>query len=448
MGGTDATNGSSSAETEELARLRAERDALRAQLTKKERQERGGRGRTTLVVILVLLSCLAFTLAVPAVWTRRTLSDTDRYVATVAPIIENESVTDALSLRISDEVITVLDPETVAADALPERAQILASPIANAVEGFIEDRVNQVVASDRFAEFWANANRFVHSQIQAVLRGDDGALVTQDGQIVLNLIPVINEVLERIEASAGNLLGKDVTLPDISDAEVPEAAREKLESALGIALPADLGQIVIYEADKLQAVRDATTTAHRAVFLVFGLMLIFTAAALWVSKRRRRTLLQLSTGMLVGLVIVRRSVMYAQDQIVDLARNRDAAQAIVDDLMRGLFSLTQMLMIVLLLVIVIALITGPYGWAVSLRRHSVAFFSTIVETAGGVSRDDATVAWVRSHHDALKFGGIIVGVLFLLLVDVSWVAFFVLVGLIVLWELAVSRITADEPASP
>ena len=121
MGGTDPANGSSSAETEELARLRAERDALRAQLTKKEKQERGGRGRRTLVAVLVLLSCLAFTLAVPAVWTRRTLSDTDRYVATVAPIIENESVTDALSQRISGEVITVLDPETVAADALPER---------------------------------------------------------------------------------------------------------------------------------------------------------------------------------------------------------------------------------------------------------------------------------------------------------------------------------------
>ncbi len=214
---------------------------------------------------------------------------------------------------------------------------------------------------------------------------------------------------------------------------------------MGIALPADLGQIVIYEADKLQAVRDATTTAHRAVFLVFGLMLLFTAAALWVSKSRRRTLLQLSTGMLVGLVIVRRSVIYAQDQIVDLARNRDAAQAIVDDLMRGLFSLTQMLMIALLLVIVIALITGPYGWAVSLRHRGVALYSAVVQSAQGRARDEATVAWVRSHQDALKFGGIIAGVLILLLVDMSWVAFFVLVGLIVLWELAVFRIAADEP---
>ena len=447
-----ATNGpgvSRANELEELAVVRAERDALRIELEAKQKRRRGGRGRRVLAAVLVLLSCLAFTAAVPAVWTRRTLSNTDRFVGTVAPIIEHDSVTDSLSQRISAEIITLVDPESLAASALPPRARALAPPVANAVEGFIEDRVNEVIASDRFAQFWANANRFIHTQIQRVLRGEGETLTTRDGQIVLNLIPAVNEVLARIESRGGDLLGRDVSLPEISDAEVPEAARQKLEAALGVTIPADLGQIVIYRADKLEAVRNAVQTFHRAIFLVVALTILLVAAALLVSRARRRTLLQLSAGMLVGLVIVRRSVMYAQDEIVDLAKpeNRDTAQAIVDDLMRGLFSLTQSVMIVLLLVIATALVTGPYGWAVSLRRRCAALLSAIVQSAQGASRDEATVAWVLSHRDALRFGGVIAAVLLLLVVDLSWVGFFVLVGLVVLYELALSRF-ADEAPRP
>ena len=387
-----ATNGpgvSRANELEELAVVRAERDALRIELEAKQKRRRGGRGRRVLAAVLVLLSCLAFTAAVPAVWTRRTLSNTDRFVGTVAPIIEHDSVTDSLSQRISAEIITLVDPESLAASALPPRARALAPPVANAVEGFIEDRVNEVIASDRFAQFWANANRFIHTQIQRVLRGEGETLTTRDGQIV------------------------------------------------------------IYRADKLEAVRNAVQTFHRAIFLVVALTILLVAAALLVSRARRRTLLQLSAGMLVGLVIVRRSVMYAQDEIVDLAKpeNRDTAQAIVDDLMRGLFSLTQSVMIVLLLVIATALVTGPYGWAVSLRRRCAALLSAIVQSAQGASRDEATVAWVLSHRDALRFGGVIAAVLLLLVVDLSWVGFFVLVGLVVLYELALSRF-ADEAPRP
>ena len=445
MVGTEGMGDSSANELEDLAAVRAERDALKAEL-KAKKWHRGGRGRKTLVAAFLLLSCLAFTLAVPAVWTRRTLSDTDRYVGTVAPIIDHDSVTDALSQRISAEIITLVDPESLAETALPPRALALAPAVANAVESFVEDRVNEVVASDRFAEFWANANRFTHTQIQAVLRGDGEILSTQDGQIVLNLIPVINEVLVRIETSGGDLLGRDVSLPEVSDAEVPEAARQKLESALGVTIPADFGQIVIYEADKLGAVQDAAKTFHRLVFIIVALAILLAAAALWVSKARRRTLLQLSTGMLVGLVVVRRSVIYAQDQIIDLAKveNRDAVQAIVDDLMRGLFSLTRGVMMVLLLVIAVALVTGPYGWAVSLRRRCAALYSAIVGSAQGMTRDEATVAWVRSHHDALRFGGVIVAALLLLFVDVSWVVLFVLVGLVVLYELALARVVGES----
>ena len=444
-------NSTPEVELDEVAALKAERDALAAELETTKKKRRGGRGRRVFVAVLVLLSCLMFTVAVPATWTRRTLSNTDNYVATVGPIIEHDSVTDALSLKISAEIITLLDVDSIAATALPPRAALLAGPITGAVEDFVVDRVNEVISSDRFAEFWVNANRFVHTQIQAVIRGQVGAAVTtEDGQIVLNLLPIINEVLVRIEERGGDLLGKDVDLPEISDGEVPEEARAKLETALGVTIPPDLGQIVIYESDKLEAVQDAAKTAHKVVFLVVGLALLLAIAALAISKSRRRTLLQLSAGMLVGLVLIRRSLMYAQDQIVDLAKpeNRDAMEAIVDDLMAGLFSYTRWIMIVLLSIMVIALVTGPYGWAVSLRRRSAALYSATVSSAQGASKDEATVAWVRAHYDALRFGGVIVAVLLLLLFDVSWVVFFILVGLVVLYELALTRFADDSAEAP
>ena len=423
---------------EELARTKAKR-------------RRGGRTRRIITGFLVFLTCLVFTLAITAGWTRRTLFNTGQYVRTVTPLIEHPSVTEGLSERITAELMAVIDAPGLAAEALPLRAQLLIGPIVGSIEDFMQDQVNELLASDRFAEFWVNANRFAHTQIMAVLHGEEGAsLSTADGTVTLNLLPVINEVLVRVEERAGGLLGKDIDLPEVSGGELPEEARAKLEAALGRDLPDNLGEIVIFESDKLEAAQDGLELIDRSVIILLVLAVLLIALTLWISRSRRRTTIQICVGVLIGMVAMRRLVIYIQEQAVDLAKpsNQDAMRDIVDDLMRNFFRLTAFVIAIGLVVMAIALITGPYPWAVKLRRRTRELATSLTSTVQSRAHDDSTTAWVRAHRDALMAGGAIFLVLMVLWLDLSWIGFFLLAALVGAFELAVVRIGRDDTDEP
>jgi hypothetical protein len=432
---------------------------LKAQLHKaeeelaqvKSKEPKKHRTRSFLTGLLVVLTSLIFTLAITAGWTRRTLFNTDQYVRTVAPIVEHDSVQRVLSERLTAELLLLINADDLAAEALPPRAQILSGPIVGAIEDFVGDRVRERLSSDQFAERWANINRFAHTQIIAVLRGEGGAvLATDNGTVTLNLLPVINEILARVEERAGGLVGQDVDLPEIEDGEVPEEARAKIEAALGVDVPEDFGEIVVFQSDKLEAAQDGLELIDRAVLVLLILAVLLIPLTLWASRRRRRTLIQLCVGILLGMVLVRRLVMFVQDQAVDLAKpeNQDAAQAIVDDLMRNFFRLTAYLIAIGLAVILIALITGPYPWAVKLRSRTRALAVGASGAVKGRAQDDDTTEWVQAHRDLLMAGGAILLVLMLLVFDLSWIGFFLVTAIVGLFELAVYRIGHDASPDP
>jgi len=54
--------------------------------------------------------------------------------------------------------------------------------------------------------------------------------------------------------------------------------------------------------------------------------------------------------------------------------------------------------------------------------------------------DDPVVAWVGGHREVLQAGGIIAGILALLVLDLSWLGLFLVVALVVAFELVVQRL--------
>ena len=159
---------------------------------------------------------------------------------------------------------------------------------------------------------------------------------------------------------------------------------------------------------------------------MFLLILIplLVAASLLVSTRRRRTLIQLATGAAVGLVVIRRIAIILRDDLferVDTERF-PSVRVLTDELMDSLFRYTGILLAIVLLTALIALITGPYPWAVTVRgwvrdgaRGIAAAFS------GRATPDTARSRWLRDHRDGLMLGGAIVAVALLLLFDLSLV---------------------------
>ena len=416
----------------EVEALRQDRDRLQAELDASKRGRTKTRWRV-ITVILVALSVLTFAAAVPGVWAKRTLLNTDRYVATVGPLAEDPAVQEYIARTVTTEVFEALDVEGRLESTLQERADrlaFLAGPITNAVQGFVQDKVQDLVASPAFATFWTEANRFTHEQVLAVLSGDAGPLQVEGTKVVLNLLPFVNEGLKAVSGVASQLIGRTITLPEISANEVPADAIAKIESALNVELPDRFGTITVYDGDELGDVQRAVDLFQKAVILLALLFLVFGAAAVWISSRRRRTLLQLMTGLALVLVLERRFAIAEANHIVGLARpeNQAAARDVVDSVLSSLLTYTARLLWVVVLVALIALLSGPYPWAVAIRRWTVELWRAGVGAARGAELPSAP-AWVVAHRDVLMLGAAALAVLVLLLADLS-VGWFLVIALI------------------
>ena len=448
-------NGSQERSPEELEaeveRLRAERHELEERVeTLEARPVKRRRMRRIATPVFVALSIIVFTVTVPAAWGARTVLNTDRYVATVAPLADDPAVQASIATKLTDQVFSALNVEGTLSDALGalgERATVLAGPLTIAVKGFVRDQVERVVASEAFKTFWVEANRFVHTQVLAILRGDTETITTREGKVLLNLLPLVNLALGSIDAVASDLVGRDVTLPAISQSDVPSASIARLEQALGIDLPDDYGQIVVYDSEELAALQQLLYTFERLLVLLLVLTPILVAASLWVSTRRRRTLIQLTVGAAVGLVIVRRIAIISRDNLFERVDTQrfPSVRVLTDELMASLFRYTAILLAVVLATALVALITGPYPWALTVRgwvrdwaRGVAAAFS------GEPLPDTGRVRWIRAHRDGLMLGGALLAVALLLLFDLSLWGFVIAGIVIALYEIALARV-GHEP---
>jgi len=438
----------------ELKRVEAERDELEARVeTLETRPEKRHRMRRIFTPILVALSIVVFTVTVPAVWGARTVLNTDRYVATVAPLAEDPAVQESIATRLTDQVFLALDVQGTLSSILAEigeRATVLAAPLTTAVRGFVQDQVLKVVQSDAFQTFWVQANTFVHTEVLAILRGEGDTVTVRQGKVLLNLLPLVNLALGSIQQVASDLVGRDVTLPTIQPGEAPNESIAKLEQALGVDLPDVYGQIVVYDSEDLEALQQALYTSERLLVLLLILIPILVGASLWVSTRRRRTLIQLAAGAAVGLVVVRRIAIISRDSLFDRVDTErfPSVRVLADELTESLFRTTAVLLAIVLLTLLIALITGPYPWAVTARgwvrdgaRGIAAAFS------GQATPDTARTRWLRDHRDGLMLGGAVVAVLVLLVFDLSLWGFVIAGIVLALYELALSRLGHEPDGS-
>jgi hypothetical protein len=374
-------------------------------------------------------------------------------VATVGPLAEDPAVQASIATKLTDQVFLALNVEGTLSSVLGEigeRATVLAAPLTTAVKGFVRDQVLKVVQSDAFQTFWVRANTFVHTQVVALLRGDAQDVTVREGKVLLNLLPLVNLALGSIQRVATDLVGRDVTLPTIQEGEAPNESITKLEQALGISLPDSYGQLVVYDTEDLAALQQAVSTLERLLVLLLVLIPVLVAASLWVSTRRRRTLIQLAAGAAVGLVVIRRIAIISRDSLferVDTERF-PSVRVLTDELMESLFRTTAVLLAIVLLTLLIALITGPYPWAVTGRGWVRDGARGIAAASSGhATPDTGRARWLRDHRDGLMLGGAIVAVLVLLLFDLSLWGFVIAGIVLALYELALSRLGHEPDGS-
>jgi hypothetical protein len=434
-------------ERQQIERQKTELASLHQQLdTRGRRHRRITLTRQIVAAVLAFLAALGLTLSVIGVWAGRTTLNTDRWVETVTPLSQDPAVRAAVSTYSADQIFSTLNVEQRVKEALPPKAAFLSSPLTDQVHGFVQGAVTKALASPQFAELWPAINRVAHQQIMAILDNNGKVVQTSGNTVTLNLLPVVNNVLSSLQQQVPTLFGKTVSLPTITNGQIPAGLQTKIESALGVTLPANFAAIPIYQGDQLSAAQTAVVQIKRGLTLFVIGTILALLLALWVSPKRRRTTLQMGLWLVIDVVALTSVLRAVRTQLIDQVPAgvyRAGVDATVQIVFVTLRERGTQLLWLGILIAVVAYLAGPGRAAVALRGWAVLAWNFLSERArryGEVAIADGP-GFARARLDPLRIGGLVVaGVLILFFT--SWTGLFWIALFLGLYELLVTVVAA------
>ena len=180
------------------------------------------RARTVSAVICFLLAAILTTPAAVAFWGQRTLTDPQRYIETVGPLVNSAEVQDAIGTAAIQTFEKQVNVEAILDDVFSQvltdrpRLQRLVGPIASGVNSLIEREVRSFIASDTFADLWLAAQTRAQQAFMRIMEGDSsGAISLQGDQVVLDIGDVLEQVKQRLIARGLTVL-QNVPIPDVN----------------------------------------------------------------------------------------------------------------------------------------------------------------------------------------------------------------------------------------
>ena len=285
-----------------IEELEAENDALREQDTVQRPASAGlqasaGRPRkqrgwawTLLATVLIVIGAVLAPVALVASWSKVALTDTERFVATYAPLAADPQI----QAYITDQALTVINQQidipSITADVIDgitdlgtgpratEALQLLKGPAASGVQSLLENGVTSFVESEAFANVWATALRVSHTQFVKAMGSDPQAAlqVGDDGSIGIQLGPII-------EAVKSALLDRGISLAN----QIPEVDRT----------------IVVAQSDALGSLRLAYSLAVTAGAWLPWIAILFLALGVLVARRRAIALIWAAIALALSMAL-------------------------------------------------------------------------------------------------------------------------------------------------
>jgi len=297
--------------------------------------------------VLVVLAAIIGLVSALNIWVKRQALSDENWANASSKLLENDEIRNAISVYIVDQIYANVDVSQQLEENLPPRAKALGPPLAAAIQPAAIRIANAILANPKVQALWKQANLRAHQLFIAVLDGKHNLLTSTNGNVVLDLRPILQQVAQRTGFG------------------------EKLQQRL----PPDAGQLVIMKGNQLETARKAVKVIRFLSYFLFFLVIGLYALAVYIARGRRRQLL-MAVGvsvLIVGLlVLVARR--FAGNYLVDALTNNpdakrpvNAAWAIGTELLRNIGVNAA---IYGLVVIFAAWVAGPSRPAVWLRRVS------------------------------------------------------------------------------
>ena len=354
---------------DEISRLRAENEVLRARLTSNPvivesepdavGPHKPGRWRAPVSAILIVLGVLLSPTAVITTWVKTELTDTAQFVETLGPLADDPAV----QAVVVDEIVSIINENVnfqgitsdlfdgLATLNLPPRAaaalQLLEQPAVQGMQSLVRSVTERVVESPAFASTWRMALEVSHTQMLNVLQGDtSGALVLSDsGELGIQLGPIVDAVKTQ-------LVQQGLTLA----ANIPEVNRT----------------IPIAQADSLVQARTAYSVLDALGYWLPIISLILMAAGVVIAKKRPRALIWTGVAVAVMMAILGSGIAIGRIIFVSTVApthiTAAAAGSIYDAIVPFLSNAALSVGLVAVGVAIVAYLAGPFRGARSVRR--------------------------------------------------------------------------------
>ena len=419
-------------ERAELVRLRRER----ATMSTDRRPRRRFRWRSLLATVLIVLGCVLAPVAGVSVWINNQVSDTDRFVRTMTPLVSDPDVQTALTNRLTATVFQYVDVQGIADDAVTalaaqgvptqvtDRLSTLTPTLTSAVTGFVRDKIAELVASPAFASVWNQAIALAHRQMDAVLSGDSAGVVVRGDTVFLDLAPFID--LTKTRLSDAGLTAVDL---------VPEVHPS----------------VALAKADTLVRAQSAYSALNTVADVLPWIVLLLLAVGVYLARNRFRALVGAGLGLGLAMVVLGAGLLVARGLLVGAVPAAAApATASGFDIVVTYLRLGLRAVLVLGLVLALAgFLAGRSESAVRIRRSVAGRLHGI---RGGPSADGPVATWVRAHLRGLRIGAVALAVLTFVFLEQPTGITILVIAAVLLLVLAVieflGRPGEEPPAEP
>lgn len=357
----------------EIARLKDENEALKSKLADLESSGPRGAGfwRTFASVVLIVLACLFALGGALSTWVKTTSLDTDTFVSTVAPLIQDDAVASAVSNIAVDKLFEAYDVEGELSQQLgqidaairrnlPPNApspdlslSAIAGPVASGLENLARTIAGNVLKSDQFRVVWENTLRGGHTAMVNVLTGRGEAVLTSEGNtVVLDLGELISRVKDELTKSGLTFLEK-VDVPD------------------------NFARVDLFTSEQLGSIKSAVDLLDTLSWLLPLLSIVFFVLGIFAAGNRRKALMGAGIGLAAAMLVTLVVLKVAHREVIGLIKAADtvaAADVIWNTVLSGLKQAVRGFFVLGLFVAVGATIAGPYKWSVWLRSNTMGFF--------------------------------------------------------------------------
>lgn len=356
---------SDSRELEELRRRVAQLEAGGAAGQREHHRVRAT-GSAVLIVVAAVLSLLA----VIAVWANDQVTDTNRFVATMAPLASDPQVQDALTTRVTNVVVQQINVPSLVGQLSqaasqkgvpPKAANLIGSlsgPIGSGITSLVGNIVNKVVTSPAFATVWTNAMRTAHASMVKALTGQGGGAVSlANNQVTIDIAPIIEQVKTQLVGAGLGLASK---------------------------IPTVHATFTVYSSKSIGKLK-----SYLRLLQILGnwmpvIAVLVAAAGVYLARDRRRALIGAAIGVAAAMLLLGVSLAVFRSYFLDQLPpgvNSGAAGSVYDALIHFLRVTVRAVGALAVLVALGAFFIGPSRTATFVRAASSTGISGVRQAA-------------------------------------------------------------------